>query len=89
MSETSERIKREWMTTHEGSGFEDLYEEEFDKMLNENDQPRISPAEAYYLELLREVWGGVSARSRKKIRRADSLIYIALSGLAEDWRRFR
>jgi len=35
MSETEERIKREWMKTHAGSGFEDLYEHEWDTMIAE------------------------------------------------------
>lgn len=32
-SETAERIKREWLATHAGSGFEDLYEAEWDRMI--------------------------------------------------------
>lgn len=32
-SETAERIKREWLATHAGSGFEELYEAEWDRMI--------------------------------------------------------
>lgn len=32
-SETAERIKREWLATHAGSGFEDLCEAEWDRMI--------------------------------------------------------
>lgn len=33
MSETAERIKREWLATHAKTGFEDLYEAEWGRMI--------------------------------------------------------
>lgn len=60
-SETEQRIKREWLATHAGSGFEDLYESEWDRMI-----------EAVRAEALREAREAIN-----RTRNVPSLIALA------------
>lgn len=41
----------------------------------------ITFAESYYLELLRQAWPSLNARTRKRIFKTDQLVGIAVDGL--------
>jgi hypothetical protein len=47
----------------------------------DDDRPRISHAESYYIELLRESWNTLPPRAKRRFFKKARMVYLSIEGL--------